>query len=167
MQLTVLIAAFAAVSVSASPSWLPGNNQVVVNEDFKVPGDNPLYFCSDPKDYIAQITKVDLSPNPPLPGKTLSIKASGDVTEDIEEGSKIHITVKYGLITLINQDADFCETVQKADLQCPIKKGDLSVTKDVDIPKEVPPGTYHVLADVYTKDNKKITCLTSTIAFRR
>ena len=72
-------------------------------------------------------------------GKSLSIKASGDVTEDIEEGAKIHITVKYGLITLINQDADFCETVQKADLQCPIKKGDLSVTKDVDIPREVPP----------------------------
>ena len=67
MQLTVLLAAFAAVSVSASPSWLPGNNQVVVNEDFKVPGDNPLYFCADPKDYIAKITKVDLSPNPPVP----------------------------------------------------------------------------------------------------
>ena len=30
-----------------------------------------------------------------------------------------------GLITLINQDADLCETLEKADLSCPLKKGEL------------------------------------------
>lgn len=44
-----------------------GGNQVAIKEDYKVPGDNPLYFCEDPKDYILDITKVDLDPNPPLP----------------------------------------------------------------------------------------------------
>jgi hypothetical protein len=68
MQLTtLLLAAIGAASVSASPSWVPSGGQVVINEDWKVPGDNPLYFCSDPKDDIAQIKKVDLSPNPPVP----------------------------------------------------------------------------------------------------
>jgi len=68
MQLTtLLLAAIGAASVSASPSWIPSGGQVVINEDFKVPGDNPLYFCSDPKDDIVQIKKVDLSPNPPVP----------------------------------------------------------------------------------------------------
>lgn len=68
MQLTILLlAAIGAASVSASPSWIPGGGQVVINEDLKVPGDNPLYFCSDPKDDIVQIKKVDLSPNPPVP----------------------------------------------------------------------------------------------------
>jgi len=69
----------------------------------------------------------------------LSITASGELEETIEEGSKMHLQVKYGLITLINQDADLCETVQKADLTCPIKKGEMSLTKDVDIPKQIPP----------------------------
>jgi hypothetical protein len=68
MQLTtLLLAGLSAVSVSASPyaSWVP--NQVTVKEEFKVPGDNPLYFCADPADYILQIEKVDLDPNPPKP----------------------------------------------------------------------------------------------------
>ena len=60
----LLLAAISVVSVSAEP-WMPG--QVVIQEDFKVPGDNPLYFCSDPKNDILEIEKVDLDPNPPTP----------------------------------------------------------------------------------------------------
>jgi hypothetical protein len=63
---TVLLSAIYAVSVAASPSWVPGG-QVAISEDFKVPGDNPLHFCGDPKDDILDIEKVDLSPNPPQP----------------------------------------------------------------------------------------------------
>lgn len=66
MQLvTLLLAAISVVSVSAEPSWMPG--QIKIQEDYKVPGDNPLYFCADPKDDILEIEKVDLSPNPPEP----------------------------------------------------------------------------------------------------
>jgi hypothetical protein len=32
---------------------------------------------------------------------------------------------------------------------------------------QIPPGKYTVLADVYTKDNEKITCLTATVWFHR
>ncbi|KAF2242358.1 phosphatidylglycerol/phosphatidylinositol transfer protein precursor, partial [Trematosphaeria pertusa] len=162
---TLLLAAISVASVSAEPSWMP--SQVKIQEEYKVPGDNPLYFCADPADDILKIEKVDLSPNPPEPGKALTIKATGDFKETVEEGSKMHLQVKYGLITLINQDADLCETIEKADLKCPLEKGEMSLTKDVDIPKEVPPGTYTVLADVYTKDGDKITCLTSKITFHR
>jgi len=169
MQLTTLLLATVGVaSVSASPSWGGlGGQAVIMDEDLKVPGDNPLYFCSDPKDNIVQIKKVDLSPNPPKPGQPLSITASGTLKDDVEEESKMHLQVKYGLITLINQEADLCATVEKADLTCPIKKGDMEITKDVDIPREIPPGKYTVLADVYTKDGDKITCLTASIAFSR
>lgn len=61
--LTVVLSTLCAVSVSAS--WVPG--QVAISEDYKVPGDNPLHFCGDPKDDILTIEKVDLSPNPPQP----------------------------------------------------------------------------------------------------
>lgn len=33
----------------------------------KVPGDNPLRFCSSPVDNVMQIDYVDISPNPPKP----------------------------------------------------------------------------------------------------
>ncbi|RYN36986.1 hypothetical protein AA0117_g899 [Alternaria alternata] len=167
MQLTtLLLAALSAVSVSASPSWM-GGDQVTIQEEYKVPGDNPLYFCGDPANDLLKIEKVDLSPNPPKPGETLSIKATGDFKEEVGEGFTMHLQVKYGIITLINQNADGCETIKKGDLECPLKKGEMSLTKDVDLPREIPPGQYTVLADVLTKDGDKITCLTAKIAFHR
>ena len=67
MQITtVLLAALSVVSVSATPSWM-GGDQVTIKEDYKVPGDNSLYFCSDPADDILTIEKVDYDPNPPKP----------------------------------------------------------------------------------------------------
>ncbi|CAN9100574.1 unnamed protein product [Alternaria alternata] len=158
MQLTtLLLAALSAVSVSASPSWM-GGDQVTIQEEYKVPGDNPLYFCGDPANDLLKIEKVDLSPNPPKPGETLSIKATGDFKEEVGEGFTMHLQVKM---------QDGCETIKKGDLECPLKKGEMSLTKDVDLPREIPPGQYTVLADVLTKDGDKITCLTAKIAFHR
>lgn len=66
MKLTAVLASLVlVVTVSARSTWLP--TQITINEEFKVPGDNPLYFCSDPKDDLLEIEKVDLDPNPPLP----------------------------------------------------------------------------------------------------
>jgi len=100
-------------------------------------------------------------------GNTLTIKASGLFTEDVEAGAKVHLQVKYGLIRIINQEADLCENIKNVDLECPLKKGPMQLTKDVELPKEIPPGKYTVLADVYTKDDDKITCLTATVIFKR
>ena len=67
MQLTtVVLAALSAVSVSATPSWM-GGDQVAIKEEYKVPGDNPLYFCGNPADDILKIEKADIDPNPPKP----------------------------------------------------------------------------------------------------
>lgn len=62
---SVLVSALCVVFAAASPSWMPG--QVSLNQDYKVPGDNPLHYCGDPAEDLLTIEKVDLSPNPPLP----------------------------------------------------------------------------------------------------
>lgn len=71
-------------------------------------------------------------------GKTLTIEAKGNFTEEVGEGSYVNIQVKYGLITLINQKADLCEQMKNVDEKCPLK-GEKVVTTDVDLPKEIPP----------------------------
>ena len=70
------------------------------------------------------------------------------------------------------------------DLECPLEAGELVITKNVDLPAEIPPvrsiprlhtdsvlideqGKYTVLADVFTADDVQITCLTATVAFSR
>ncbi|KAL2206464.1 hypothetical protein CC79DRAFT_1369881 [Sarocladium strictum] len=163
--LTALAAPIAAASIAngQSPNLVKRGD-----DDNKVPGDSPLEFCpGDHSKDLVTIDKVDLSPNPPQPGKELLIKASGVVKEKIEEGAYVLLTVKYGLIRLISTKASLCEQVGNVDLECPLEEGKVEVTKAVDIPAEIPPGKYTVLADVYTEEGDPITCLTATVSFSR
>jgi len=160
----------ASAVTARSTGWLgsTADKQVAItDDDLSVPGENPLKFCADPKDYILDLESVNLTPNPPEAGKPLVFTAKGNLSQDVTEGAKVHLQVKYGLLTLIKQEADLCEQVKNVDLDCPIKKGETIVTKEVSLPKEIPPGRYTVLADVYTADKEKITCLTAEVAFHR
>jgi hypothetical protein len=60
-------AAFAALFATASTlSIFGGNQDVIANDDLKIPGDSPLELCQgEHKDDLVQIEKVDLDPNPP------------------------------------------------------------------------------------------------------
>lgn len=168
MRFTVACLAVAGLA-SALPGWFGDNSQDVIStldNKLDVPGKNPLKYCkADHQDDIVSIESVDLLPNPPESGAELIIRAAGTVFEPILEGAYINLVVKYGLIRLVNTKADLCEQTEKADLKCPIEKGILSVTKSVDIPKEVPPGKYTVHAEVINADEKPITCLEATVTF--
>lgn len=59
--------------------------------------------------------------------------------EKIDQGAYVKLVVKYGLIRLVSTTADLCEQIGNVDLKCPIEAGDLTMTKTVDLPKEVPP----------------------------
>ncbi|KAF2226200.1 phosphatidylglycerol/phosphatidylinositol transfer protein precursor [Elsinoe ampelina] len=167
MKLTSLLTFGLCAFTATAKSLNTRDQKTLVDDSLSVPGDNPLFFCSAPDKDILEIDRVDLSPNPPKPGNALTITATGKFKEDIAEGAKIHLQVKYGLITIIRQTADLCDTVKNVDLECPLKEGAKTLTKDVDLPKEIPPGKYTVLADVVTKDEEKITCLTATVTFSR
>ncbi|GAP82662.1 putative phosphatidylglycerol phosphatidylinositol transfer protein [Rosellinia necatrix] len=159
------LAALSASNFVSAGSWF-GPSDVSVNDAQKVPGDSPLQFCDKEHEQdTVHIEKVDLSPNPPVPGSALIINASGTVSETIRKGAYVKLVVKYGLIRLISTTADLCEQVENVDLKCPIEKGVLSITKSVDIPKEVPPGTYNVFADVYNDDDTPVTCLQASVTF--
>ncbi|KAI4090885.1 MAG: hypothetical protein LQ339_008244 [Xanthoria mediterranea] len=164
MKLTLSVSLLLSTLV-ASKSFLFGNQQQpLVDGSLSVPGDNPLSFCADPSDYILTIEKVDLDPNPPEKGKALQIKAKGNFTQKIEQDAYINLSVKYGLITLINTQADLCEQMKEVDESCPLE-GAKDFTKDVTLPKQIPAGTYTVLADVYTKTDVQVTCLRATVHF--
>jgi hypothetical protein len=163
------VAALSAAGLATAGGWWESASQdVVTNQDNRVPGDSPLEFCDDKfKDDIAEIEKVDLSPNPPRAGNELEIKASGTVKKEIKEGAKVDIEVKYGVIRLLRTTEDLCEQLKNADVNvtCPVKEGPLNILKTVEIPKEVPNGRYTVHANVYNPDNERITCLQASVQF--
>ncbi|RVX67273.1 hypothetical protein B0A52_09310 [Exophiala mesophila] len=164
---SVVLALLSATAVSSRSLFGSSQNALVDEPKFPVPGKNPLNFCADPKDYILTVDFVDLVPNPPVPGEKLTIIANGTFSKDIDPGATVFLQVKYGLITLIKQEADLCDNLGQIDLSCPLKEGALSLVKEVDIPKQVPPGKYTVLADVNTVDKEKVTCMESTVTFTR
>lgn len=114
----------------------------------------------------------------PYSGQTLTIQASGTLKEKIEKGATVALEVKWGLITLIQQTVDFCDQIKNVGMECPLQEGKMVLTKQVDLPKQIPPvcsiwssqalaspnirvfqGKYSVLADVYDKNQKQVTCL--------
>ena len=81
-------------------------------------------------------------------GKTLTIEAKGNFTEKVEQGAYLVLVVKYGLIRLIKQEADLCEQMKSAvDEDCPLI-GEKTITKDVNLPKEIPPVSDSLLRSV-------------------
>ncbi|KAL8822971.1 MAG: hypothetical protein Q9191_006302 [Dirinaria sp. TL-2023a] len=162
--LTTLLPIFLA-SFAASKSFaFFGGDQKVLNEELSVPGANPLEFCQSNDNYSLNITYVDLTPNPPTPGTVLTIEAKGNFTKKVEEGAYVELSIKYGLIRIINTSVDLCAQLKEIDEECPVE-GPKTITKTVQLPKEIPPGKYTVLADVFTKDKDKITCLQAQITF--
>jgi len=157
----------ACLAPAAALSVFNGNApDVTANLGLRIPGESPLELCDgEHGDDIVEIERVDLMPNPPAAGQELVIKAHGTVKKTIEEGAYVQLSVKYGLIRLINTKADLCEQIGNVDLKCPVKAGDMKITKKVDLPNEIPPGRYTVQADVYTADDEHITCLTATVTF--
>ena len=66
MQFSLLfLTTLSLTVVKASYFPLVGGSQTILGDDLKVPGENPFYHCSTPKDEILDLAYVDLSPNPP------------------------------------------------------------------------------------------------------
>ena len=131
-----------------------------------IPGDSPIELCDAEIKHLVQFDSISITPNPPTAGQNLTFTASGIVDQDIVDGAYVEVDVRYGFIKLIHQTYDLCEdAAPKVDITCPLKKGKQVITKDVEIPQEVPPGKYIVLARAYTKNDELITCLTATIVF--
>jgi hypothetical protein len=99
-------------------------------------------------------------------GKKLTVEASGTLSKDVEAGAKLHLTVKYNSIIILREETDLCDQLPNVGLSCPLKKGPLDVTKEVEITSQVPEGKYIVIANVYTEShNEVITCMEGTAVF--
>jgi len=57
----------------------------------------------------------------------------------VTKGAYVEVSVKYGLITLIRETLDLCDHVKEVELECPIDEGKQTLTKVVNIPREIPP----------------------------
>lgn len=95
------------------------------------------HSCGAPTD-IFQFGSLDLSPDPPQKAHSLSFTIKGVLTEEVVQGSKVHVNVKLGFIGLYNEDLDLCEQIKNVKRECPLPKGPFELSHTVEIPWEAP-----------------------------
>jgi len=124
--------------------------------------------CGSPDDLV-EVTSLEVSPDPPEPGKNLTVNVKGTVKQQIEEGAYADVTVKLGLITLLKKTLYVCEEARKANatLQCPVAEDDYVVSQTVMLPKEIPKAKFTVKVDAYSVDDDPLLCLDIKIDFMK
>ncbi|PPR00490.1 hypothetical protein CVT24_005550 [Panaeolus cyanescens] len=118
---------------------------------------------------VIQLESISISPDPPQPGKDLTVTVKGTAKERIEEGAVADVTVKLGLIKILSKTFDLCEEARKANatIQCPIEPGQYTVTQTVALPKEVPRAKFVVDVQGYTVDEDDMLCLKLKVDFMK
>ncbi|KAF3938977.1 hypothetical protein ABW19_dt0203739 [Dactylella cylindrospora] len=159
------VAITSASALSIDISYRPRDQSPLVPFETEIPGGSPVVLCEDGKGDLVDIKKITIEPNPPVAGQNLHIEVEADVKETIEPGAKIWVEVKLGYIILIKKTFDFCDEITNIDLECPIEKGPLTVTRDEQLPKEIPPGKFQVTAKLYDQYEVQVTCLKAHVQF--
>lgn len=100
--------------------------------------DSALEWCGTPDD-IFTLSSLVITPDPPEKGANLTVRVEGYLKETIVAGSYADVTVKIGVIKLLDTRLDLCE--QGKDLieeECPLQPGERVLEKTVEIPGLAP-----------------------------
>jgi len=118
---------------------------------------------------VVQVYDIQVQPDPPEPGKDLTITANGLVRETIEEGAYANVVVKIGLIKLLQKTFDVCEEARNANatIQCPVKEDNYTLIQTVHLPKEIPRGKFVVDVRAFTVDDRDMMCLNLKVDFMK
>ncbi|KAI0257565.1 ML domain-containing protein [Lactifluus subvellereus] len=116
-----------------------------------------------------QIESISVSPDPPKPGEDLTVTVKAYAQEEVKEGAYADVTVKLGLIKLLQKTYDLCEEARNAqtDVQCPVDRGSYVVQQTVALPKEIPQAKFNINARGYTVDDDDLFCVDLKVDFMR
>lgn len=131
----------------------------------EIPGGSPIALCDTEEDQLLNIEYIKIDPKLPTRGANLTISAAGTLSKDIVEGAYVIVDVRYGYVRLLKQTIDLCEEIENVDMECPLEAGYQKLTKQIELPNEIPPGKYFVEARAYDIEDELITCLKASVEF--
>ena len=117
--------------------------------------------CTTPTD-MASIVSLTLTPDPPEKGKALMVAVDINFKEEVTGGTA-QITVKFGVITVLNKSYALCDIVKKEGKTCPIPAGDAKVQ----VTENIPSISGHFTGKMVAKDEngKELLCLEFDVHF--
>lgn len=117
---------------------------------------------------VLHIKSIMLSPDPPQPGKNLTVSVDMDVISPIKEGAYADVVVKLGLIELLTKRFDFCEEAHKTGAgACPFRPGSYTAHRTVALPSKIPPAKFSIHLNGYNVNDDDMFCLDVKMDFKR
>jgi len=110
--------------------------------------------CGNAKDKFT-IGTVTVVPDPPVKGQNLTVGITGTYTETVTSGT-IKVTVKYGIITLLNKSDPLCGA--ETGITCPIPQGPWTFKVTELIPSDAPGGSYTGQLTITDQANAELAC---------
>ncbi|ORY38918.1 hypothetical protein BCR33DRAFT_700404 [Rhizoclosmatium globosum] len=111
-------------------------------------------------------SSIVANPDPPIKGQDLTIQVVGDLSQPLDVGTRIQMTVKVGPITITKHEIDVCEQLEESGESCPIPEGEVVLSKTFRIPAEIPPGKYYSRIELFAPGEiLPIGCVHGTVVF--
>ncbi|MET9672425.1 ML domain-containing protein [Streptomyces sp. NPDC006482] len=123
-----------------------------------------------------QIETVTVTPDPPKPGSEVKLTVKGTAQEAIEDGAFFDVTVKLGLIKLLQKRFDLFQELRNGSPDDgwsanpdpaggPIKPGDLELTFTLQLPREIPRAKFTLNARGYTAGDDDLAAVDIHVDF--
>jgi len=115
----------------------------------------PYKLCGKSLTNTAKITVKTVQANvwPPVAGKKFDIIATGSTTEDITGGT-YHLEVSLDDLQIIDKKGNLGDYIQ-----LPVKAGDVTIKKSVDIPSQAPDGDVKVIGHAFDEQKAELLCV--------
>ncbi|KLO08057.1 hypothetical protein SCHPADRAFT_859434 [Schizopora paradoxa] len=160
MHLATITVLFVALAASGAFASVLQANRVLDSIE-PIPSTSWSYKDCGDETFGVKVTSIELSPDPPQKGQELNVTVSGIVRTVIEDDAYALVKVKMGFIEVLNKEYDVCKEARDSDsdVQCPVEKGVYSITQTAMLPSFIPPQTYIVTVDAFSRDDDPLICV--------
>ncbi|KAF7310983.1 ML domain-containing protein [Mycena chlorophos] len=118
---------------------------------------------------LFEIDSISLNPEVPVAGEPLQVTIRGQATHAIEDGATADVTVKLGLVKLLQKKFDACAEIARMPslgISCPIQPQEWhTIVQTVSLPKEIPKTKFNVQVRGSTVDDEPMLCLDLALDF--
>lgn len=112
----------------------------------------PFTTCA-PQGAHFQVSSVDITPQPLVPGKKVSISASGTLHEQLTGGT-YQAEVRYMGVSVLQRSGSVGELIA-----LPAPAGPATMGTKLKVPREAPEGSYELQFSAVDQNNATLTCL--------
>lgn len=117
----------------------------------------PFHVCHD-QDALG-VDRIDLTPIPAVAGQPLNIIAEGTTDVTIEQGTRVHMSIKLGNLPAPPVEYDLCDSLMDG-VDCPIPAGFTSRARFVyNVPRVSPAGRATSTVTTFDKTGNELSCL--------